>query len=1241
MQLAKRCSCSVYPALDIRWVENAVFFVTYCEVENPMDTSIFVITRAKDGSVTYAPILDPLMVETMDRPEARFNAWMKNWTPFKHLLLVCNATSNTIGHVGLGPVGEGGSNIAWSCVKNDLYTTLPLETYPLGLEIDYTDTTAPPSDENTGTKPLPLLWSYASDGSLSAWRMVNLQGEQYPSIASPHDIVTQEDAGSVAGAAASSTQIAAAPAPTAATASPFGTASPAAAFGSTTFGSGAFSSPPSFGRPPTFGAPPSFAPAFGQATFGTASAFGKPAFGQPALQPAAAPTKGGFSGFSQQSSAFASPSPSGASSPFASSAASPSPTPAFVSTQPTTFGTSTFGQSGVTSGTASMATSPAPAAFGQSSPFGAAASTTSPFGSTKPASGGFGSFASSSDNKTSSSGFGAFSSTTPASTAGFSFGAATTDPQKNAFGIASPSAFGAIREDTAATPSSAVKPPGLDENDAEDMEPVNTASQQGGAFDFGNDKNSDDGKPANTLSFGGLGFGGDKTAPATKVAPSAFGSFAPPSVQNPATTSSAFSASTSTSASSPFSFKPKTDTSENKPAFGFSGFGQESAGSKPKGDAAPSADTSTPSPVTKPAEGAKGASADAATKVTFGFGTLSPSTEDKKASPATTSPFGGFGSSASFGKTTQFGQASAFGQTSAFGQKSAFGTPSTPSEKPAFAFGKSTSDASVSGGFAGFASPAASTSKSPFASPSTQSSPVTSTFGQPGLFSAKAAQAPAAISESEERKPKDENNLKDSNVPVTESDKVPPQVPTSPLTTSPPAESAGEVVSKPPAETEAKQEDIPSASDNSDHEGDEVEVKQEDLSQDEEWDEEEDEHSEAAEEDFEGQEDEVETDEQEDEEYDEEVEDQTTDAAQPEEQQDNEEVSDDVSDEAKDLGNHSEAADETSRKSGASADESLASEASSEDVSSPPASPSPAPPSSRKPEAATESTTRSSFTPTKSAFSFAPAEDKGSNQAGPATNASWSLGKQGGDEGTPKTANNPFAGLSQAAPDRPTNETPKPDTAKSGSALQSGFAGFGQSAAKTSTSTQGSLPFAAPVKAVDSPKPFGLGNLQKATPRTSSPLASMPAFVPPASPSQTQSSFDLSNLSSAPSSPVTSPSKSSKPLPASTTPQSKAPPPNFFKQPESIPSQKGQSRQQSGALENKVTAEPVVQTPNTPALPTIAPPKLSSTIPKARQAAQVSQDTLNIFITMQDHLDAVSNTKYRFGWIELNCLFAA
>jgi nucleoporin NUP159 len=232
------------------------------------------------------------------RPPGAFTIVLKGWDPAKILLLVGDSTTADIG------LAYCTADDKWQKLSFDEGApSMPLdadqnETTMIGLELDLKNTT--PYDVTTSTgetvsvPPPPVVWAYASDGTVTAWYVVNTTGTQYPGM----------------GPVSALSPVLAQAAPSVPTTGPF---SPVVqpAF--------AQSSQPTFGQPSqpggTFGSagptPPAFGqPAFGQvstpaSTFGQSSTFGNPAFGQTAIAstygqtspPGQAPSGGGFAAF--------------------------------------------------------------------------------------------------------------------------------------------------------------------------------------------------------------------------------------------------------------------------------------------------------------------------------------------------------------------------------------------------------------------------------------------------------------------------------------------------------------------------------------------------------------------------------------------------------------------------------------------------------------------------------------------------------------------------------------------------------------------------------------------------------------------------------------------------------------------------------------------------------------------------------------------------------------------------------
>ena len=537
----------MWSVIDIRWVENAVFLATYLSSGDAMETQIFACSRHKSGQVEYAPLQDPLMVETLDRPECRFNVWLKNWTPFKHLLLVCNATSNTIGHIGQGPTEDGGSTVIWSRVSNDLYVaTLPLETFPLGMDIDLTATEEPGGDDTVGTSPTPILWSYANDGTLSAWRVINTKAGPYQSISSARNNLAQEGPASMSRAQP--------PTPAAAlldaSAMSVGNVFSKPAFGGPVFGAGAFSSPSALnGGSNAFGKAPSFAPAFGQSTsfdmHASTPAFGQSTFGKSALPATFAapgsklpftssatpsssggPTASGFASFSAGSlaSGFSAPANSVPfASVFQSTESSPSTTPVFSSGSSTAFGkpSSTVGSS--TSPGVAFASSKTvqKSPTGTISPFTVSTVTTQNQGKASEVS----SLQVPNAPTSKDENFTSDGNTKP-------FQDTVSPPAVNSSPAFGQSPFGTLRDSRVSASGPMPTPkkaPGLDEDESDALEPnqVNQVSdQKQEALDFGPPASSNVEKEVAGMSMKGLDFGStlqDKTIDSKPISPTLLG----------------------------------------------------------------------------------------------------------------------------------------------------------------------------------------------------------------------------------------------------------------------------------------------------------------------------------------------------------------------------------------------------------------------------------------------------------------------------------------------------------------------------------------------------------------------------------------------------------------------------------------------------------------------------------------------------------------------------------------------
>ena len=672
--------------ISTSWLSNTEFYSVYTPPGPP----------SPDAEHThYVTQFDPktnLFAEVKVNPPAlpfpglrapnQFVVLFRSWDTARILAFVGDSASSDIG--ALAAIGEIGTTLHnhWTnlSLEETSQPTVPLDkdmndTVLIGLEGDLTGTEpfrfTTASGEETDVPAPPVLYAYASDGTLVGWQVVNTKGVAYPGMVTPSSVPAPTPAGGGMDAEPTTTAVATpaatVQAPPMEISTSFGATSPAAAspMAATPSGGGTSSG---FG----FGGFAGGASKFGQSGFGgfggggggstaTSTTPSAPAMASP--MPSQRPpspeeasmdsdndagTGGGFGGLSlgggnedanknKTSSVFGSFSAPSTSASQPSSAFGSSSGGAFSGLKPAT-GFGAFGGQG--SG-----------AFGGSSAFSSTPTTSPPsasggaFSGLKPASGfgafggqGSGAFGGSAFGQTSTLGQSAFGQT---STPAQSTSSQTSTPGQSAFGQ---SAFGQSASGQSAFGQSA----------------------------FGH---SAFGKSAfGQSSFGQPAAGPTQSAPAT----GGFGAFAQAVPTGFGATQAKQDAKPSWAAATE-SKSPSATEVEAKPAapaFGQSSFGQPAL----------SASQSSTTPST-------GFGAFAQTG-TGAFGTAQPkvdakpawaSTAETKAPAATEAPKAeNKPATPAFGQTG-FGQP-AFGQ-SAFGQPSAFGAASKPATPAASAFG--------------------------------------------------------------------------------------------------------------------------------------------------------------------------------------------------------------------------------------------------------------------------------------------------------------------------------------------------------------------------------------------------------------------------------------------------------------------------------------------------------------------------------------------------------------------------
>ena len=276
------------------WLSNPTFyavFVPFGPLDPHVDQKHVVIVHDAKRPDASADVAIPInFFPSGVRPPGAFTIALKGWDPAKILLLVGDSTTSDIG------LACCTADDKWQKLSFDEGApSMPLdadqnETTMIGFELDLKNTT--PYDVTTSTgetvsvPPPPVVWAYASDGTVIAWYVVNTRGTQYPGMAP----------------ASALSPVLAPAAPSVPSTSPFSqVAQP-------TF---VQPSQPTFGQPSqpgaAFGSAGSTGPTFGQPGFGQTStpgsAFGQPTFGSPSFgQTATASTYGQTSPPGQASS---------------------------------------------------------------------------------------------------------------------------------------------------------------------------------------------------------------------------------------------------------------------------------------------------------------------------------------------------------------------------------------------------------------------------------------------------------------------------------------------------------------------------------------------------------------------------------------------------------------------------------------------------------------------------------------------------------------------------------------------------------------------------------------------------------------------------------------------------------------------------------------------------------------------------------------------------------------------------
>ena len=184
--------------ISLQWLSNTEFHGIYAAAgslaPDSEQTHFILSLEAKANLTGDIKLTTPYLPFPGLRPPGSFIVTLKNWEPYRFLLFVGDSTSSDVGLLGsladTTSLAESWYNLA---LEEDSTPSVPLdtdlnETVLLGLELDVTGTETMMytgvSGEVTDVPAPPIMYLYASDGTLTGWHVIQTQGVPYPDMSS-------------------------------------------------------------------------------------------------------------------------------------------------------------------------------------------------------------------------------------------------------------------------------------------------------------------------------------------------------------------------------------------------------------------------------------------------------------------------------------------------------------------------------------------------------------------------------------------------------------------------------------------------------------------------------------------------------------------------------------------------------------------------------------------------------------------------------------------------------------------------------------------------------------------------------------------------------------------------------------------------------------------------------------------------------------------------------------------------
>ncbi|KAI0648862.1 hypothetical protein C8Q79DRAFT_1064942 [Trametes meyenii] len=248
--------------ISVVWLSNPEFHAIYVpagQISPESEQTHYILSLdSKTNTAGDVKLTSPYLPFPGLRPPGSFVVTLRNWEPTRLLLFVGDSTSSDIGLLGSLADSRASQLDCWFnfTLEETSTPSVPLdadlnETVLLGLDLDLTNDRpfqyTGPSGEETDVPPPPIMYLYASDGTLTGWHIIQTQGVAYPGMATTSNIPSPVTStlSNTPNAAQSALAAAAPPTDSPSQPSAFGTASTPAGTGG---GFGAFS-----GAPAAFG----------------------------------------------------------------------------------------------------------------------------------------------------------------------------------------------------------------------------------------------------------------------------------------------------------------------------------------------------------------------------------------------------------------------------------------------------------------------------------------------------------------------------------------------------------------------------------------------------------------------------------------------------------------------------------------------------------------------------------------------------------------------------------------------------------------------------------------------------------------------------------------------------------------------------------------------------------------------------------------------------------------------------